>query len=361
MPRLEIWLIGGSVGESLVLRTPGGEWGVMDAYAANPNDPRTNPTLSMLRDLGVRELRFVGMSHPHMDHYSGLRGILDAYSGRVREFWRPPFGPQDWKRLVARLAQTCAHLARSYERKLAAAGIMEFRKLLDLVSSERERHGLHPVGVQERTRLLDEPAHDFEVRCLAPSSALTEAYFEKLAEKVVRSESHWVSGEHNLVSSVLEVRYRKWRGILGGDAERRTWATMQSYCDRDLVARLRFLKIAHHGSAIGHPSPFWVAPQRTPLHAALTSFRAQGLPTSQGIELYRHRSVQLHATNKRLAMATGAHPVPVALTGLARVDPMGEVGEVRIRVDAAGRTTVEHRGQAGSVSSCGPVASGQSS
>src|SRR5688572_19160010 len=99
---LEIFIIGGRLGESIVIRTPGGRFGIVDAYASNWNDGSTNPALSRLRALGARKLHFVALTHPHMDHCQGLPTIFDAYAGQIEFFWRAPWGTFDLFETIVR-------------------------------------------------------------------------------------------------------------------------------------------------------------------------------------------------------------------------------------------------------------------
>ena len=75
---LEIFIIGGRLGESIVIRTPGGRFGIVDAYAADWKKGSANPTLSRLKALGARELHFIALTHPHMDHFRGLPAVFEA-------------------------------------------------------------------------------------------------------------------------------------------------------------------------------------------------------------------------------------------------------------------------------------------
>jgi len=256
MAGLKLWLLGEALGESVVLQTPGGQWGVIDAYASNPDDIRTHPTVARLRDL--------------------------------------------------------------------------------------------QVPAQRPALLLTEPEHQFSIACLAPDADLVGDYLRRMAHAVIRGGDGGASGGHNLISSVLLIRYGPWEGILAGDAEQASWTSMTRYEDRDLLARVRFLKVAHHGSENGHPTPFWPREAKgPPLHIALTCYRARGLPTAAGLQAYAHASVKRHATHCRHALSSSS-PVPLALAGLAEGGSPGRaLGEVHLSVSPRGCTTVRHRGAAG--------------
>src|SRR4051794_5398511 len=57
--RLEVHLLGGSMGESVVIKLPTNEWGVIDCYSCSLTDASLNPTVQFLRKRGVTSLLFV--------------------------------------------------------------------------------------------------------------------------------------------------------------------------------------------------------------------------------------------------------------------------------------------------------------
>jgi len=56
----------------------------------------------------------------------------------------------------------------------------------------------------------------------------------------------------NNTSVVLLLEWNGWRLLFTGDAEKRSWRTMDSL---DLVTAVHFLKVSHHGSETGMPPP----------------------------------------------------------------------------------------------------------
>jgi competence protein ComEC len=77
---LEVIFLDVGQGDAALLRLPDGAAVLVDAGGATgPGpDPGERDVLPLLRDLGVRELAAVFVSHPHPDHVAGLRAILDA-------------------------------------------------------------------------------------------------------------------------------------------------------------------------------------------------------------------------------------------------------------------------------------------
>lgn len=74
-------------GDSILIETGRGETALIDAGGA-PNggpDPGREAVVPLLRALRIKNLKLVVLSHPHPDHYGGLRAVLEAV--RVEELW----------------------------------------------------------------------------------------------------------------------------------------------------------------------------------------------------------------------------------------------------------------------------------
>src|SRR5438552_17388905 len=60
------------------------------AYAvvdSNTRAAETPKALTKLRQLGAETLSFIGLTHPHRDHFSGLFPIIQAFRGRIGSFY----------------------------------------------------------------------------------------------------------------------------------------------------------------------------------------------------------------------------------------------------------------------------------
>jgi competence protein ComEC len=77
---LEVLYLSVGQGDAALLRLPDGSAVLIDGGGAAPGgrDPGERDVLPLLRDLGVRRLAAVFMSHPHPDHVLGLGAVLDA-------------------------------------------------------------------------------------------------------------------------------------------------------------------------------------------------------------------------------------------------------------------------------------------
>ncbi len=347
---LEIFIIGGRLGESIVIRTPGGRFGVVDAYASDWKETSNNQTVVRLKALGVGKLDFVALTHPHMDHFRGLPAIFEAYPGKVESFWRPPWGPVDLFKVWLREFDAETDPAG---KTLLGHSMVILRQLLAAAEAEARLNRLKPKTLQNDSDapydgiMLHEQEHDFSIMCLGPSTGIAAPYNDKLTSKSVvpffQGDSRAWGGPHNEISSVLAIKYGRWIGILGGDTERESW--------RDIIQRrvsllnaARFFKVSHHGSDTGSFPDLWDSVKSDKCETVITCFTSQRLPNESGLKYLRDSRFSLHSTNTILATQTykgTSTPVPVEL------QPNAQSGEVRVAVSADGTMSVEHFGAAG--------------
>jgi beta-lactamase superfamily II metal-dependent hydrolase len=256
-PTLEVHVLGGSKGESIVLKLPDGHWGVVDCYAESATDPGTNPTTQFLRGRGVTSLLFVCLTHPHDDHFLGMVKLLEEF--RPREFWR--FGCLSHEH-IHRLIRYQMLQARSSQSEELTRSAQE---LLDIFAQAREgvvKRSMTVCRATSRMTLYPPPADrsvSFRIECLSPTGRQAELYEKAIFEcigpdgQIARKLPH---SQHNDVSVVLRIVYGDTRVVLGGDLEAVGWADVISETGgTNLEASA--VKVSHHGSENGYCDGLW--------------------------------------------------------------------------------------------------------
>lgn len=79
---LEVWFLSVGQGDAALLRLPDGSAVLVDAGGSPSGgaDPGARDVVPLLRDLGVRRLAAVFVSHPHPDHVLGLAAVTEAFA-----------------------------------------------------------------------------------------------------------------------------------------------------------------------------------------------------------------------------------------------------------------------------------------
>lgn len=276
-PTLEVHVLGGSIGESIILKLPSGEWGVIDCYARSLRDPSANATLSFLQKNGVKELAFLCLTHPHDDHFRGMSQVLASL--RVRCFWRfPTLSASHLKRLAQYFLVEAKKSGVRSERENAD----EFASILRTARTMNKRY---PSERTELYPLQDDPDARCKITAIAPCGRQQDSYERLLlgcfAERRVTRQLP--VAEHNLISIALMVEFGDCRIILGGDVEGGGW---EEICNVFPPGRLgaTAVKVAHHGSTNGWIEGLWsrFSADRQPI-AIITPFRRFRLPQPETI------------------------------------------------------------------------------
>jgi hypothetical protein len=150
------------------------------------------------------------------------------------------------------------------------------------------------AGVRRRGRgAAADPAAAFPA---APPGVDPSAFFDLVSsrQRHRRELVLEIDKAANNTSLVVEIGWRGWRLLFGGDAEERSWETIR---DLDLLSPVHLVKIAHHGSVNGTVEAVLdiamppVAPDDRPRHAILSTHDSDwdGVPDGDTIALYAGR------------------------------------------------------------------------
>ena len=251
-PALEVHVLGGSRGESIVLKLPDGRWGVVDCYSESLSDLNANATARFLHGEGVARLFFVCLTHPHDDHYLGMAKLMEEF--KPAEFWR--FGCLSHEHV--------RRLLKYYELRAGAAKIEELsqsaNELIDVFGKALEGAKNKTMDVcRANSRTNPHPKRSerptaYKIECLSPTGRQIERYegaiWEcigpdgRIAKKLSRSQ-------HNDISLVLKITYGNTKIILGGDLEKTGWEeVVEDAGESDLSVCA--VKVSHHGSENGY-------------------------------------------------------------------------------------------------------------
>jgi len=297
---LEIHVFGAGKGESIVLRCPGGEWGVVDCYTSLLNDSSSNPTLQFLKDRGVSTLEFLCLTHPHDDHFRGMSQLLEQL--HVKHFWRfSGLAGRELQRLALSLKVDAEQSEDPYISKSAD----EFVSVMQLVKKGRDAKTLRQKMVTGYQQLFPVPVDtsaEFQIWSFAPSGNQVAKYEEALATCFTedgRFRNALPHAHHNSVSVGLLVRFGQTCIVLGGDVERSGWQdALEELQPEHLLANA--VKVSHHGSDTGYTDGLWQKlsgnkKKKLPI-AILVPYRRFGLPTQTALDHIRQHASKIMVT-----------------------------------------------------------------
>jgi beta-lactamase superfamily II metal-dependent hydrolase len=224
-------------------------------------------SLALLRNLGAHHLRFVCATHPHIDHFRGLRRILTEFEGRVREFWDSGFRytAETYKELVREIGRQADSGTLQFIRPTAGYEHFVANSRVTVLSPSvalRNRFDTYGVDINNASIVLrleypvSDPRFDFEGP-IPVDEAADEPDGER--DDDVRPDAGPPSDERATRTRAV---------ILGGDAQTDAWGQVeidfqQLLRDRRAWARAigvrtgrqplfcDVLKVSHHGSKRG--------------------------------------------------------------------------------------------------------------
>jgi len=301
---LGIHVIGAGKGESIILELPNGEWGVVDCFSPSLTKKHLNQTLRLLVDFDVTHLRFICLTHPHEDHFRGITHLLKAYRENIKEFWVFP------TRYIRKVIVHLLTIARGTEGRLVEnTSVAELVEMFRIVEDIEKEKRIRIRRTEDFKLLYDcsvEVASEeisLQIFSLAPSGNLANRYQREIDElNVTVANTNQVVKtyqRHNLISSVILVKYGETRVILGGDAEKESW----NYILTDEIRikneslECELVKVSHHGSKTGLTKNLWetLSPDGG-CYAVLTPFKSRRLPSLDAIEKITYHTQALFST-----------------------------------------------------------------
>lgn len=231
-------------------------------------------SLALLEDLGVPRLRFVCATHPHMDHFRGLRSILVKFDGRVREFWDSGFRytAETYKDLLKEIGRQAAAGTLSLVRPTAGYEHFVEQARVTVLSPSialRNRFDTYGVDINNASIIIrleypvKDPSLDF-AGPTTPDDEPDEPTDEPTPATTPASDESHPDGGTEPVPEAPRTR----AVILGGDAQTDAWGQVEidfpqllrddRAWTRAIGARTGrqpllcdVLKVSHHGSKHG--------------------------------------------------------------------------------------------------------------
>jgi hypothetical protein len=277
---LEVHVFGAAKGESIVFRTPAGEWGVVDCFTPDLNDPGSNSVLSYLKSRDVKRLAFLCLTHCHDDHFYGMSQLLSHFE--VGIFCKPAvLSGRNLRRIIKNEFIVMDMSGRNEIRRSAIELHNIFRSIA--IQKKRPRDPLIEKEAVLGTVVFPHPqkeVSEFEIRAVAPSTENKAAFERGLRKCFVEDKlvDLFPSEDHNLSSLALLIRFGKTQMILGGDVETAGWRHALRDFEPGLLSA-NLVKVPHHGSPTGHCPELWTtfATGDKPI-SVITAYRRHSLP-----------------------------------------------------------------------------------
>jgi glyoxylase-like metal-dependent hydrolase (beta-lactamase superfamily II) len=160
----------------------GRSFGVIDSNAAADQDPKA---LRKLRERGARKLAFLGLTHPHKDHFSGLYTIIRAFPNAIDSFYSCPMGDlfQNRDRLK-KLAQQCLRVVNQSDGLDQRRAALEFVQILIWADEAAKNEVLEWHECKGEECSIAPPGFSDVAMCtLLPPSRVVGAYVQRILKE----------------------------------------------------------------------------------------------------------------------------------------------------------------------------------
>ena len=242
---LNIWTLNVGHGDAIILEfiDENGEksFGVIDSNKVSDK----NKTLIKLKELGAKELAFVALTHPHLDHYLGMSEILAEY--QVNKFYSCPL--KDYVVNPTRLTKFKAAYSKIYyqtEDESVRKSIEELMTILVLIKEKVGVDNWFDLTGSEH-EIIFPPKRSggsfIEAEIVTPPKGSKAAIYQLLDEEKIDTAT---SETENNLSLSLKIEYKGNIIYLGGDATKKNLMSYKQRKFQNLEANIS--KLPHHGS-----------------------------------------------------------------------------------------------------------------
>lgn len=253
--------------------------GIIDC---NSNDV-VNSAVDVIESKGIERLRFVILSHPHYDHYSGLPEVL---SHCIQESI-----PIDFFGHPVRLGKKYIKSVVGTKKKKG-----KLFRLFSLVQEGSDRGIINKRGYIQDTHKNIEISKDVHISFLSPSMEEMEDYLKR----VVDGDKIGLENEYaNRLSVVSAIVTDSWYALLTSDAKEFVFDRLGTGPLSKVNKNLILGQVPHHGSPKNYSPEFWKRIKNTgqPHHAFISvGPNNHGHPSEDVIDHLRKQNYSVHST-----------------------------------------------------------------
>ena len=252
-----------------------------------------HPIKAKLQSLGVTELGFAAITHPHADHYEGMWEIFSTF--RVKKFLTFPIDAfvTDKKRL-SKLSHLYKKIYEETDSEKTKKSIEEFLKVLVFAKENiGPQNWEEPVGFESRV-LPEGFTEGIDLFALLPMRSQKGAFFSALDSGKVEIVE---SSDLNNLSLAFLLKYKGHEILLGGDGTISNWIEHKRKRQPQPLAA-DIVKLPHHGSKKDCTDENLDYMFRsTGERIAIISADGKSHPSSETLKLLDEKNIKPYCTN----------------------------------------------------------------
>lgn len=236
---LNIHVLNVGHGDSIVLEyqdSRGSAFAVIDSNVKKNQSPKA---LQKLQSLNAASISFIAVTHPHADHFLGMKAILEAYEGRIDNLYTFPISQESDK--LQEIARKYKEAADNSSDSIEITRIVE--EFLHIFKHARKINWESPKGLY--SELVAPGFHDVQIFAILPPARNNQRLYDDLVQGKIKFES----ADHNNLSLAFLIRYKGHQIILGGDGTHENWEYQNKrWNNNSFDVKSVAAKLPHHGS-----------------------------------------------------------------------------------------------------------------
>lgn len=255
--------------------------GIIDCKKISPY----NPTLDYLKSIDINNIKFMILSHPHYDHFSGYRELLkycDENNIAIENFLLTCYQDVVYLKTAVKSPKARTELAKLLHK------IRQLRRDKDVI-----KHLTH-LNSDTKELFLD---HEINLETIAPSTTELEYFLEK---KLSLTEENQDSQPHgNWLSTILKIKGSDWYVLLTSDVELSVIKRLGHQKKEKLDSKLILCQAPHHGSSKNHSSEFWRNLDKREAKVAFSVGKnSYGHPDEKVVNKFKDYNYEIFSTNR---------------------------------------------------------------
>ena len=280
-------------GDCLLIYLPDGTLGLVDSHVPGWMDDC--PALVDILAHERRELSFVCLTHPHADHYGGLKKILTDGRLTIAEFWHTIDDVQNFLMAmntiqVPDIDDPWAELSEQYFVDQKKELIEVYEAALDL--KEKKQTKWRRMNEMKDLRAFA----GCQFKSLSPSDNDIDRYVKKLGNQKRKAIDQ---ATVNNLSSVLLLRYAGVSILLGADATSTGWKQILNVAKQNAFEgelKSQVLKVSHHGAKDEHLERLLIAIHKEGESYAIISAGSRTHPHRECIKVLKESGRRIFTT-----------------------------------------------------------------
>lgn len=243
-----------------------------------------NPVVDYLKHLKPTIISFIILSHPHEDHFSGMKDLLlycESQNIVIQRFIHTAFSTKEFLKASAR-----KNTPQSKELEQL------FRLLSSFTKNKAIKDSFFLGGDVRKVEF-----EGLNLCFLAPTISEYNDFNASLYKD--RDDNKVNNPNANLLSTVIKIEYKQKFVLLTSDATSQTFKRIYQDCQDYLQGILSIMQIPHHGSSTNHFKPLWEKIIHGNSCPAIISVgeNIYKLPSKDVINSFKKMSYEIHSTN----------------------------------------------------------------